>query len=308
MKYMAAIALLVGAHLATAQVTPLADTLDWRSYYPLQVGNVWEYQHMEEPPTDFSRESVVGDTLANGWQYFKIRHERFNDDLGGLFSSRVFYVRYDSTGTVVSFDDVTEDTTRERRPGGAIHPSYDLRSAFGDTVRSSSGEILYWTEGGYASALEISGHSYEVAALKRFVSLTWWESYASGIGLLGGGNLWGRHLIYARVAGKDYGSSRIDTGIESNPGEASTALSMQIYPVPATEQVRVDLALGRSGSVSWELFTVAGQRLWHHQSGWLVAGTHQKRINTSGLASGVYVVRVVSGAGARATGRMVIAE
>ena len=50
--------LLAGA--AHGQDTPVVDdTLDWQRYYPLEVGNFWEYGGLNQFTS-----TIVGDTLA----------------------------------------------------------------------------------------------------------------------------------------------------------------------------------------------------------------------------------------------------
>ncbi len=65
MRYVALVAL---GFLASAAVAQPADTLDWKRYYPLAVGNLWEY-HEAEIRADQSRFTLVSDTVVGGRTY-----------------------------------------------------------------------------------------------------------------------------------------------------------------------------------------------------------------------------------------------
>ncbi|MGB3542818.1 hypothetical protein [Rubrivirga sp.] len=54
----------LGLGIATAAATAQpADSLDWKRYYPLAVGNIWEY-HDAEGFNDQFRHTLVSDTTV----------------------------------------------------------------------------------------------------------------------------------------------------------------------------------------------------------------------------------------------------
>ena len=202
--------------MVAAQPQPTPDTLDWRRYYPLAVGNVWEYQVAEGEP--LLRREIIGETLALGREYFLMDETAYDYDyLGGgteleVFFSNMFFVRYDTSGTVVALRDVESDTSAAPRSELSYATGdwyFDLRMAFGDTVRFGAGEAdVYSISGGYGETVEIGNAMVVVAAHKFFQGALGFESYAADIGFLGGGNLWGPHITYSRVEGVEYGISR----------------------------------------------------------------------------------------------------
>jgi hypothetical protein len=111
----------------------VVDTLDWRRYYPLEIGNTWEYTGIDGAPNQLIR-TIVGDTVANGYRYFVRR-----DSIPLYVRPPVvftYYVRYDTAGTVVTLDNIAADTASLPLPfpysGGDFLAHFDLRSAFGD--------------------------------------------------------------------------------------------------------------------------------------------------------------------------------
>jgi len=62
---------------AHAQVIP--DTLDNRRYFPLGVGNEWQYVETDfhSAIPSYQRHRIIADTLVDGKQYFKYIVEGF---------------------------------------------------------------------------------------------------------------------------------------------------------------------------------------------------------------------------------------
>ena len=214
--------ILLAPNILLAQ--PIPDTLNWHRYYPLTVGNVWEYQVVEGEP--LLRRVIIGDTVVLGREYFLMDETAYDYDyLGGgteleVFFRDTFYVRYDTLGTVVALKDVNSDTSsvpRSELSYAAPDVYFDLRSAFGDSVRyGERAEDFYLVGGGYDRLVETGFGGAYVAAHKVFQDPLWMESYATELGFLGGGNLWGPRITFAKISGAEYGVSRKpsdDTGV-----------------------------------------------------------------------------------------------
>lgn len=84
-----------------AQDEVVPDTLDWHGYYPLEVGNAWEWE--TEQLVGYFRldhREIVGDTLIHDIPYFVQAEYRSVLDSGSRFSEwDTTYVRYDSVRT-----------------------------------------------------------------------------------------------------------------------------------------------------------------------------------------------------------------
>ena len=84
-------------NIVLAQSTP-PDTLDWHRYYPLEVGNIWEYEEAEDP-FDYTRYHIVSDTTVGEHRYS--RRNIFYQTIpvfGAPVSTSDAYVRYDPAG------------------------------------------------------------------------------------------------------------------------------------------------------------------------------------------------------------------
>ena len=96
-------------NIVLAQSTP-PDTLDWHRYYPLEVGNIWEYEEAEDP-FDYTRYHIVSDTTVGERRYY--RRNIFYQNIP-VFGDTVYtgydYVRYDTPGVVVAVPSPDADT------------------------------------------------------------------------------------------------------------------------------------------------------------------------------------------------------
>ena len=82
-------------------------------------------------------------------------------------------------------------------------------------------------------------------------------------------------------------------------------LDVSIYPNPFNAAARVTFSLPHAGDVDVNVFDVTGRRVATLLHGRLEAGEHEARFDGSGMASGVYFVRVRAGEVSR-VGKMVL--
>ena len=301
--------LLILPRLAPAQ--PTADTLDWRRYYPLEVGNVWEYQVAEGEP--LLRREIVGDTVAGGRTYFLMEEASYDiDHIGGgtdlrIWSLDTLYVRYNSLGTVVMVEHPDTAAVPRQVPfGGKVSGYFDFRASFGDTLHYGEGaQDFYVTSGGYHQVVTIGGRAVETPAVKTFQSRLWKESYAADIGFLGGGNLWGLRITYANVGGRVYGTSRTPLASEDVIVPEGSGIET-VYPNPARDHVMAAYQLRASEKVTVEVFDLLGRRVWAGTEAVKPPGRYVLRIDTDSWATGTYYVRIGSAAGRQAMKPVVV--
>lgn len=289
----------------------VADTLDWKRYYPLEIGNTWEYGGL-----DRHIRTIVGDTLANDHRYFIRRDSIPAAGTLGPFI-QIFYVRYDTAGTVVTLLSLEADTmdvplpfdyNRVDFPDFLAH--FDMRTAFGDTLYYGAPDTLYHVQGGYNARWQIDKELVEVDGLKIFRKQGFsvgHEAYATDIGFLGGGNLFSSELNYARVGGVEYGSRR------STPVERTAVVPEQfsietIYPNPFRIRTTVVYRLQKPSSITVEVFNIIGQRIWRERTSVHAAGEHKYELQSRAWSAGLYVVRLTSETGAQSVQSVIVIE
>ena len=287
----------------------VVDTLNWQRYYPLEIGNTWEYGGL-----DSYISTIVGDTLVQDHHYF-IRRDSIPPN-GTLASSiHTFYVRYDTAGTVVTVNNLEADTLEIPVAFHQIDLDvsflmrFDLRTAFGDTLYSGGPDTLYMVRGGYNETRQIGSQLVEVDAMKCIRGFGFTagavECYAADIGFVGGGNLFTSELNYARVGGIEYG--RLSTTTEGT--NSPTQFSIEtVYPNPFKHGTTVTYRLANPSPITIEIFNIAGQQIYRKNLPIQTAGIGRYALKTKQWPAGVYFVRLTTDNGEQSMRPILLAK
>jgi hypothetical protein len=288
--------LLLLAAPALAQ-DPIPDTTAAWRYYPLEIGNVWDYLYRPTiGPVTYSRVSIERDTLIAGERYFVQRTTEYDDDLT-IRDSYTSMLRFDTTAANVVYPDDTPlfpcrlDMPFPSFPGGepidcgdhafveGIGPEVEISIGFPlNTVTVvTAAKQIYQYPGGVLLAANIG-----------FVEVYTCEFCGDS------------YLLYARVSGMEYGEP-LALASEPTTPEARPALS--IYPNPTRGVATLTLAVPTPQMLTVEVFDTLGRRV--HREGRAASGPTSISLDGRAWAPGVYVVRVTGEGGAQATARLV---
>jgi hypothetical protein len=288
------------------------DTLDWKLYYPLQVGNTWEYGGL-----DAYTRTIVGDTLVDGRTYFIQRDSVYAVGTLGPFI-QLFYVRYDTAGTVVTLLDIEADTMAlplpleyMRTDFPDVLAQFDMSASFGDTLHHDSDGRTYYVSGGYDQPVELKDETTNADAVKCFnVSGTYLfnKCYATGIGMIRSGNLFGSRLDYALIGDIEYGRKKA-TSAEEAASLPDRITIEAVYPNPlTTSSARIAYRLPEHSHVTAKVFNVLGQRVWWHRTEAQAAGVGEYSIEGQDWPPGIYFIRLTDSNGGHAVQSFVVAE
>lgn len=268
-----------------AQDEVVPDTLDWRGYYPLEVGNVWEWRtEILYGYTGFDVREIISDTLLEGVQYFVQMEQResYDANSGTEFKSRdTLLLRYDLENARVL----------SRQVSGSTEWDYtcDLGAAFGATISCEySGDT--WVYGGYAAdgaEIYVGSDAVEYAAEKILVTLGGGPSYYHGVGQLrdiGEGNMGGTYFTYLKLGNLEYGERAVGVSSERARRTAG-ATKVRVYPNPVREHAFVVVASEHRIS-SLLVANVLG-RILPVQS---TCRLNECILNTASLSTGAYFV------------------
>jgi hypothetical protein len=271
------------------------DTTEpWR-YYPLVIGNVWEY---EDDEGGGLRVEVPTDTLIGGRLYFIQLRTSF-DDAGTVVQGPSRYnVRFDTTtATVVEpYLDGSGNEVPFR------YASCRLDAGPGDPVECSGatkGEVNWLVHDG---VLAFSDTTVTGVTVKEYGLIASNVRYAAGFGEVYLADKFGppRWLTYARIAGQEFGVEQFPVADEPGPPE-SEALALKVFPNPFRERLTVVLDLPQAGAARLEGVDVIGRVVRSRDLGVLPPGRHEVRLRTADLAAGPYLVRLVAGETLRGT-------
>ena len=289
---MRALALLLASFaLCSVARAQTPDPTDPARYYPLDVGNVWEYAYgfNFDPPQDVRLE-IVRDTIIDGNRYFM---ESYGDPYSGVPDDFATPIRFDSlTSTIVSWHDGQE--YRYRPWNGVCR----LDAPLGPEVDCQGNP--FDVRGGLGTTVALSDSTrIQVVALKVYASPSSvvFDTYAADVGLIQysdlhhGGEM---RLRYARIRGVEYGTP---FAVSAEAPASGTGLAL------STRGRRLVLAAADPGPVRVDLFDVLGRHVARLMDARLGAETRTLSLPT--LAAGVYVARAVQGT-ARASTRVVV--
>ncbi len=298
MRGLALVAALSLASVAGAQPEdpPVPDPTAPHLYYPLAVGNVWEYANLGLLPLsfgDYMRREIVGDTLVDGQRYFVEVRSRI--PLGGV-GWQVDYRR------VLRFD----TTTATVRALGGFQIECPFDSAFETSINCWSDPEDGYPDGdtfvyGSLDAQIPLGREGEerldVQAIKSFQGLADLLAvpyYAPPIGYAGaasGSCACRQNLLYARVY-LDDGVYEVGArlNVASDDGPEAGALALAVGPNPTDGPLALVLDVPAPATLTLEVFDALGRRVWAHEVT-LAAGRQRVEVDAGRWAPGLYVVR-----------------
>ena len=303
--------LALGLAAVSAAAQP-ADPVDWQRYYPLEVGNLWEYHDAEAHGEQF-RHTLVSDTTVGERRYFRRRtdHALAVFDAAGpdtLRSTHFDFVRYDDGGGVVAVDDLQSDA-RAVAPCADAGFERDLRLGFGARLEcdppppSLPDADSVFVEGQYdvtwaPDVLSGTGRAVPVAAIKWYtVGGVISSTFVADVGPVRTGNLWGPSLHYAVVGGVEYGAASFAVSAEADAPRPS-AFEVRVLGNPTRSDAAFDLRAARPDRVRLRVYDALGREAWASDvavgSDW-----RRARVPAAALAPGRYVLSV-SGASGRA--------
>lgn len=277
---------------------PIPDTLDWRRYFPLEVGNEWQYEEREAvnmPPAIYRTFRIVGDTLIEGRTYFVSERGAYDPNTQE-FNIGVEFLRYDTTrASIVRFVTYADGSGMTDEWDWSVVPcGLDLAFESGEEC-GYPGTYHFYAIGGYGRQIVIDSLVYDVAAYKEFDSLGGGYGLAADVGLIwrsseGGGAL--LKLVYAKVGEMTYGSPSVPTRREEQNTVPNDVVISSVYPNPLVEQATVAYSTERTGVVELMLYDMLGRLVWRKEIGMQPAGEHLAHINSAGLATGNYILRL----------------
>jgi hypothetical protein len=282
-------------------------TSPWR-YFPLDVGNAWEYYNYFTG--ERRRVDVYGTEIYNNRTYFSTVSVRYDGDgaaRGGDPPGRA--LRYDTTAAAVWF--YVHETGGEFPLDEASCP---LNAAFGVEITCYFGET-FAVGGGYDGLLAFgeplpgTGEDTVRTAVKTYVydtnpGIFYDLRYAADLGLVYFDyEIDSEGLYYARVDGVEHGVSvlppfTVDT--ETGVPEPTEKLTLEVYPNPFRTSFSVEIERAEAGAVTVEVVDVLGRVVKRQELEWAGGGREVLRLDAHGLRAGAYLVRVRAGSGASA--------
>ncbi len=304
MKKVTILFLILWGIVGTASVKAQKSVQDALAYYPLQIGNEWQYHytHREKwlPDLGYINVKVTGDTLMNdNHRRYQVVQYHYHKKVAGWGnfapdSLVIWYERVDSVTANVyrktpSGEELRDSLMIQVEDTIWIHPNLEFTTCY-DTTRwqvfstTHSVKRLFW----FAAVFE--ARHYDLAKGLGII-----YNYYKDEGTLGDTDT----LIYARINGVTYGTyvETPATPIEHIPqfSRPYHFLLHQNYPNPFNPTTTIRYELARTGRVRLAVYNMLGQRVSVLVDARQKAGAHQARFDASHLSSGVYFYRLQTG-------------
>ena len=280
------------------------DTLDWRGYYPLEIGNTWETAVDGSFQQTVIRRRIESDTTISGVVWFvqsiHVEGVEFGEPIVGDDS---LLIRYDEAFHRVLAKDMDAGAERDL--------TCDLSGDFGEEVQCDAGtsdpQPATFT-GGYNESSETIMVGLDVALFAA------WKHdpetvgavepvYYHGIGPLdqpGDGFDGTITFSYLKLGDVEYGSPAEFVGTEQDP--AAPAIAASVYPNPAVNHLRIEVGADQL-PVSASAFDLIGRRVVN-----TTCAAQSCALDVSELRSGIYSLVLWSRNGTRTVRSFVIAR
>lgn len=292
---------------AGAQDVVVDDTLDWHGYFPLKIGNEWQYFGESWDGSIGTLEEwyetwhILDDSLINDQLYYLMETSCYTISINSQFPfftpscnsgiRDTLYLRYDEKQANVV-------VRRMTAPGlyvDELRFRYDFRldAPFGSYQTALSG--LSYGYHNYEEALQISGDLVDttVKSVQVISAIPDGLSFAHGIGFLrqrfdeGGGTDF--KLIYARTDRGEYGEAiRVSN---KDISRVSKDIVAEVYPNPSSGSITIGFRLPEVEVITISIHDIIGREIVQRELGVNVPGEHRETLDLD-LGSGMYLVRV----------------
>ena len=271
-------------------------------YYPLQIGNRWEYEDKFE---DFQKDTttlsyftveVIGDTMMPNQKRYQILLKK---SLPDTIAQEYFYERIDSTSLNIYRYDINDDlhdsdeffidSLRLIITGGefmGVSRYHNIPFTLITYRGSSEDRVL-----NYPTTLQ-QFHANDIVLVFGF---EYW--FAKGLGLFQGllrETLWRNPitLIYAEINGQSFGNP---VGVKQPTVENIDFRLYQNFPNPFNPSTTIQYELPTSGEVELSLYNILGEKVRTVFNGFQTTGIHKIEFQARDLSSGVYIYEIKSG-------------
>jgi len=272
------------------------DTTDW---FPLKIGNYWEYAAITNYGPVYFGTTVIGDTLMPNGKTYKILKEKYINITG---QRSTWYFRKDSNKVYSYFQDSLACFNREYKYLDFLLPDFtvwkicrDLGTGVGNARGISYTLYDYRYYNYFQKPLETKG--FGDVYIDTLTSDTLWTPgegsrpilIAKGVGivrqlLFNDGVYW---LQGAIINGVNLGTI---TSIEDEQKTIPDNFKIEAYPNPFNSTVVIKITLPSAGFTEITLYNIMGQKISTLLNKYKTSGNYSIKYNADNLSSGVYLV------------------
>jgi hypothetical protein len=278
------------------------DTTDWQRYFPLEVGNRWQYLVTDENGSHYYGYEVTYDTTIQGRTYHAVRLCQPELCYDGSPFNPYFELRYDTAhAMVVEWAEPVSGPPYEQWWGEAPCALDAPFDSFVECTGPGAEDWSYFVSGGAGYDLVLPPDTVRGVVYKEFDSIPIVMGAVAGFGVVSRQYVknppFGYHrLVYTRIGGVEYGTQAFaflpPVAMESEP-ERWPALAVR--PNPARGRTVVSLALIRAGALRAEVTDLLGRRVLVLDLGAHPSGPLTFTVELTRLPPATYILNVFAG-------------
>jgi len=274
-----------------------AQPVDPSDYFPLAVGNLWEYEHeLYRPQT----ESRPVDQSRTAHEVYRIVSSSVEQD---TLWYTIEFTEWGSSDLIVERDSVRVryDEESESVVGGAEYLLLGLPRCLDLPPGMHDGSEC-WTNVGTGDLLDRNLFGAETVPIKSFSTILWSFDAVAGVGIVTGGGgcepcnpLDDRDeftLRFARIEGSEYGARIIG---REEAAEIPDPRTFSVYPNPTRGLIQLEGVAGGAGAGArgafhedrLEAFDLLGRRVLDAR----LTGSGQE-VDLGSLPAGIYLLKV----------------
>ncbi|HRN27447.1 MAG: T9SS type A sorting domain-containing protein [Ignavibacteriaceae bacterium] len=250
------------------------QTVDWKEFYPLHIGDYWVYEGFNGSFPTVSSVRVIGDTLMpDGNTYFVLRLIDYHFQY-----TELNYRRLDSLGNIFYWEYLNNEPLKY----------FKLSSVVGDTLKSHLMNTVFRLNdkyiNSYTGLFELNNYLYPDLAYIQ-------NDYDIGLGLYRTtGDLYLSECVGAYVNGNIVWGDTTLTDLEDeiNPTISDYKL-FQNFPNPFNSSTLISFHLPNSTITELSVYNILGEKIETLINDFLVTGLHTIKFNKSDIPSGVYI-------------------
>lgn len=289
----------------TATFTKITAQIDTtlRDYFPLEVGNYWEYR--DHFANLWKIEAIKDSTMPNGKNYVVFKDS--TDWIGG--GIYYYYYRIDDSMRVweyvdnnpgscdkeyLSFDLTLPDSTIWTTCAPTNHP--DPENNF--PCIAGTENIYYPAINLLTTSKTFCGAVVDTMSQDTIICGSFYfpvYELAKGIGI---GNRWAESgneifITGAIIRGVQYGTI---VNVESEDQVDSHEFSLDIYPNPFNSSTKIKFTISEPQNVKLSVYSLLGEEVAVLINEYNPSGTYSVDFNADKLASGIYIYSLSAGA------------
>ena len=274
----------------------LIDTSD---FFPLQVGNLWQFRATISSGPEYINLEVIGDTLLNNGLTYKYLRET---DTYGSFAFN-YYFRKDTGSVFLYFGDSIACINREYKYFDFLLEDSTIWNVCRDLGPCGNARGIGYTYYDYtyytflqkpletklfADVLVDSTDTVWVPCENRI----YWLSKALGITRIFYFNVGDFQLLGAIIDGQQFGTL---VSIENEFNAIPSSFQLKVYPNPFNSTVNFNFTLPLSGTVALSLYNILGEKVATIINEYRNFGSYNIEYNSSNIPSGIYLAELRQG-------------